>query len=415
MLSSIPQDYRISSVYSFDNPVRFIFGPGSIARLSDELNRLSARKVCIVADANCEKIGLIKRVVRNIPKDVTFDIFPEVHDEPTTDTMDQAVEFVRKQQPQQVIGIGGGSAMDTAKIAAALARSEGKTEDYFSLPPSAPARQFKPSVKTILIPTTSGTGSEADNGVVVITRVKGRKMKLVTGSPTMYADVAIVDPEMTLTLPPRQTAGCGMDALSHLLEGYLSSETFPVSDMFALKGTQLVFRSLRRAYHDGSDIAARFDMALAAALGGYIFSFPWFAAYLGHAVAEYAGANFAIPHGVACGIALPYMMEFNLPATTERLALLAKTIDSHIAGTTREMAAKAVEMVAGLIHDIDLPVSFREVGVPESEVKPMAKDLFEIIQHGYNLPATLPRKLTADNAYDYVRNMWDGKILGRQL
>lgn len=206
-----------------------------------------------------------------------------------------------------------------------------------------------------------------------------------------------------------------MDALSHLLEGYLSSETFPVSDMFALKGAQLVFRSLRRAYHDGSDIAARFDMGIAAALGGYIFSFPWFAAYLGHAVAEYPGANFSIPHGVACSIALPHMMAFNLPANSERLALLAKTIDSHSPGTTREMATAAVEMVVGLIRDVDLPIGFREVGVPESEVKPMAKDLFEIIQHGYNLPATLPRKLTADNAYDYVRNMWDGKILGGEL
>jgi alcohol dehydrogenase len=391
-----------------------VFGPGSIVRLSDELNRLGVRKVCVVADTNCEKIGHLKKVVSNIPKDVTFDILPAVSGEPTTDTMDQAVEFVRKQQPQQVIGIGGGSAMDTAKIAAALARSEGRTEDYFSLPPSAPARQFKPSIKTILIPTTSGTGSEADSGVVVITTVKGRKMKLVTGSPTMYADVSIVDPEMTVTLPPRQTAGCGMDALSHLLEGYLSSETFPVSDMFALKGAQLVFRSLRSAYHDGSDIAARFDMALAASLGGYIFSFPWFAAYLGHAVAEYAGAKFAIPHGIACGIALPYMMEFNLPACTERLALLARTIDIHTTGTTREMATAAVEMVASLIRDVDLPMSFREAGVPESEVKPIAKDLFEIIQHGYNLPATSPRKLTAENAHNYVRNMWEGKILGRE-
>jgi alcohol dehydrogenase len=332
-LSGILQDYKISSIYSFDNPVRFVFGAGSVVRVSDELNRLGARKLCVVADANCEKIGLLEKVVSKIPKNVAFDVFSEVSGEPTTDAMDQAVEFVRKRQPTEVIGIGGGSAMDTAKIAAALTRSEGKAEDYFSLPPSTPARQFKPSIKTILIPTTSGTGSEADSGVVVISTVKGRKMKLVTGSPTMYADVAIVDPEMTLTLPPRQTAGCGMDALSHLLEGYLSLETFPVSDMFALKGAQLVFRSLRRAYHDGGDIAARFDMALAAALGGYIFSFPWFAAYLGHAVAEYAGANFAIPHGVACGIALPYMMEFNLPATTERLALLAKTIDSQCAGT----------------------------------------------------------------------------------
>ena len=200
-----------------------------------------------------------------------------------------------------------------------------------------------------------------------------------------------------------------------MVEGFLSKETFPVSDTFALKGVELVFRSLRRAYHNDTDIAARSDMALAATLGGYIFSFPWFAAYLGHAVAEYAGARFAIPHGIACGIALSYMMAFDLPACTERLAMLAKTMDSHRSGTIREMAATAVQMVADLIRDVDLPVSLREAGVPESEVAPLAKDLFEMIQGVYNLPATLPRQLTSDNAYDYVRDMWEGKILGREL
>ncbi len=399
-------------IYSFDNPVRFLFGPRSTTRLPDELRRLGVRKVCIVADKNCSKMGLLENVISNVPEDVTFDVFSEVSGEPSTETMDQAIEFVRSKQPQEVIGIGGGSSMDTAKIAAALTRLEGKTEDYFSLLPKPPAREFKPSVKSILIPTTSGTGSEADNGAVVIANVQGRPQKLVAGSPTLYADVAIVDPEMTLTLPPRQTAGCGLDALSQLIEGYLSYEVFPVSDMFALKGIELVFRSLRRAYYDGSDIAARSDMALAATLGGYIFSFPWFAAYLGHAVAEYVGPKYSIPHGIACGIALPYMMAFALPACTQRLAHMAKVIDPKCAGPARTMAVAAVQMVVDLIRDLDLPIRLREVGVPESEVKAMARDLFEMIQHAYNLPATLPRKLTEENAYGYIRSMWEGNVFG---
>lgn len=407
-------DENLARLFYVRNPKvqRILFGVRSVEKVGEEARRLEGKNACIISDESLEKLGLLDKVMNPLRKEgLNIEIFNEVRAEPTTESVRGAANFVRQGKYDVVIGVGGGSCLDTTKLVAGLARNSGDILEYLSLPSSPPAKRFeKKAQPMILIPTTSGTGSEVDSGALVIE--KGRKA--IAGGDNLFADVALVDPAMTLTLPPMLTAGCGMDALSHLMEGLLSRQVFPPSDALAMEGVRLVSRSLRKAYFNGEDLQARWDMSLAAMLGGWVMCYPWFGGFLGHCVAEIVGPKYKIPHGIACAVALPYWMEFNLPASLERLALIASALGEKVQGLSlREAAAKSVDATVRLVEDIELPTCLKELSVPKEDLPKIAEYIVKESQYWplYDIPTFNPRKLTAKNITDFLIRMWEGRIL----
>jgi alcohol dehydrogenase class IV len=259
----------------------------------------------------------------------------------------------------------------------------------------------------ILIPTTAGTGSETSNTLVIIEQ----EYKTWITDNKILAEVAIVDPTLTLTLPPRMTAGTGIDALSHVMEALMSTQANPISDGLSMAAVRLVFQNLRQAYHHGEDVSARWNMSMAATLGGWVIGFPWVGgpATIGHCISEAVGSRYKIPHGVACGIALPYAMEYNLPLLFEKLGMVASLTGGDTSDlSTHDAARKSIDATVALMKDIDMPMSLGEMKVPEKDLKGLSEYIINERQYLYNLTALNPRRLTLENVNRLLENMWKG-------
>ena len=238
--------------------------------------------------------------------------FP-VSGEPTVEVVRQGVQHVRHATCDLVIGFGGGSAMDTGKAIAALMTNSGDLLDYLEVigkgkPLTQPAAPF------IAIPTTAGTGAEVTRNAVLAS--PEHRVKVSLRSPHMLPRVALVDPELTYSLPPQVTASTGLDALTQLIEPFVSIRANPMTDAFCREGMRRAARSLRRAYEHGNDVKAREDMSLASLLGGLALANAGLGAV--HGIASVMGGMFPAPHGAVCARLLPHVMEINVRALQER-------------------------------------------------------------------------------------------------
>jgi alcohol dehydrogenase class IV len=325
------------------------------------------------------------------------------------DTARSVVAAVREHKYDLVIGVGGGSCMDLAKLAATMAENPGDVSDYCARVKGEVKKLEQKTLPKILVPTTSGTGSECSNTLVVI----DEDYKTWITDNKLLANVAIIDPTLALTMPPRVTAGTGMDALSHSIEGLLSRMSNPISDALAFQAVKMISGNLRTAYNYGKDLEARWNMSLAASLGGWVIGFPWVGgpANLGHCIAEAIGSKYRIPHGVACGLVLPYTMEFNLPACTKRLAEIANVMDEDVSGgSIHDDAIESVKAVRRLMRDVELPTSLKEIGTfPKEDIQDFARYLVEERQYMYDLEHYNPRRLTLENITELLEIMWKGE------
>jgi alcohol dehydrogenase class IV len=395
---------------SFDQPRRIIFGPNSTEQVGVEAKRLGGRKVLIVTDLNVEKAGLSGRVQESVEKQgLKTEVYNKISFEPTMDSMQNAVKAGRETfGVDVVVGIGGGSAMDTSKMVAAMLTNPGDPATYLT---PLEDRFTKPSIPKILIPTTSGTGSEVSNFSVVIE--KETMYKTWAASSNLLAEVALIDPTMTLTCPARVTSGSGLDVGGHNIEGLISRESNPLSDALAMEAVKLLFRHLRHAYNNPNDLEAHSGMALAAMLGGMVITFPWIGgpAILGHCLAEAFGPKYGVPHGVAVGICLPYMLDFNMPACVEKIASFAAlTGVPQDAQSVREVASKVPKAILQLMRDVELPTTLKQVNFPKSDLESLAKYIVENRQYVYNLPRYNPRRLTLENITNLLQDMYDGSL-----
>jgi alcohol dehydrogenase class IV len=394
----------------FQNPQRVVFGVDASEKVGDEAKQLGAQKVLVISDENIEKAGILKRVLKPLEEE-QFDV--ELYKisvaEPNMNSANDVTEIVRLKKPDLIVGVGGGSCLDSAKIAATMATNSGSPQEYCARVKGEVKMLRNKTLPKILIPTTAGTGSETSNTLVIIEQ----EYKTWITDNKILADVAIVDPVLTLTLPPRMTAGTGIDALSHVMEALMSTQANPISDGLSMSAVKLVFQSLRQAYHHGEDLAARWNMSLAATLGGWVIGFPWVGgpATIGHCISEAVGSKYKIPHGVACGIALPYAMEYNLPFLLEKLAMVASLAGEDARGlSTRDAAVKSIDATVGLMRDVDMPISLGEMGVPEKDLKALSEYIVNERQYLYNLGALNPRKLTLENVNLLLEKMWKGIV-----
>ena len=293
--------------FDFTTSKRIIFGCGSVAKVP-ELLEGTDRKILLVTGKNIERS---RQLTDSLPADkyVKF----TVSTEPTTEIINKGAEFARQNKCGRIVGFGGGSVIDSAKAIAALAPNKGDLMDYLEVIGSGNELEVNP-LPFIAIPTTAGTGAEATKNAVI--HSPEHKVKVSLRSPLMFPEVAVVDPELTLSMPPEITATSGMDALTHLLETFVSNQSNPFIDNFCREGMKRVASSLKRAYDSGNDIHAREDMAYASLLGGMALANVKLGAV--HGFAGPMGGMFPVPHGAICALLLPAVMEVNIRAVTEQ-------------------------------------------------------------------------------------------------
>jgi alcohol dehydrogenase class IV len=339
-------------MWYFRSP-EIVFGPDAL----DHLTYLRGERAFIVTDATLVKLGMAQRVQEKLKQaGIASELFSEVEAEPSIATIQRGAAAMTAYQPDWVVGLGGGSAMDAAKAMWIL--YENPQINILAVTPFEPLR-LRQKARMVAISATSGTGAEVTWGIVLTDPDDQRKVAV--GSPENIPDIAIVDPSLTMTMPPRLTADTGMDALTHAIEGYTSTWHNDFADGLCLKATQLIFEYLPRAVADGADAEAREKMHNAAAIAGlgFINSMCSLAHALGHSL----GAVYNLPHGRTVGLFLPYTIQFNgrdeegQPRYRDIAAFLGLP-----AATPRQGMESLVQAIRHLAAAIGEPLSIRQEG-----------------------------------------------------
>jgi len=379
-------------IYQIMLPGKIRFGVGSLDTIGDEANKLGAKRALIISDPGVYKAGLVDPVKEQLSgAKLSVNVFSEAEPEPTFSGLNAAAEEFRKDSYDLLVGIGGGSSMDTAKGLSVLLAYGGSGQDYAGID-KVPG----PGIPIFTLPTTAGTGSEVTNIAIFDDREKGRKLGMV--SPYLSAKLALVDPTLTYGCPPNITAASGIDALIHAIECYTGTKANSFSDALALEAMRLIVGSLRTAVRDGFDKEARNHMSEGALLAGIAFGNSGVAAV--HALAYPLGSQFHVPHGVANGLLLPYVTECNLSANLSKYAVVAQMLGVETKVLSlREAAKQGVEAAKALAADIGIPLHLRDLGVPREALEGLATATMDVTR----LLANNPRQLTLDD----VRGIWE--------
>jgi 1,3-propanediol dehydrogenase/alcohol dehydrogenase len=360
----------------FVSPSKILYGEGSLNKAGEEA-ALFGEKVMIVTGKNsCKKFGILDKLIK-ILEDAQLKVvvFDKVESDPSIDTVEEGLVIARKENCDSIIAIGGGSPIDAAKAIAIMLTNKGDLASY---------QKQKPSVKCkplIAIPTTAGTGSEVSKFLVITDTVN--KIKMLIGGENCVPEVAILDPLVTLTMPPKVTGTTGIDALTHAIEAFISTKAQPLTNVFALKAINLISQNLVKAMKNGDNLEARSNMLLGQMYAGLAFSNASVA--LVHSMSRPLGAYFGIPHGMANAILLPKVMEFNRSACPEKFAEVAKAMGENIDNLTiREASMKAIQAIINLYDDTALPKTLSVIGVTKDKIPVMAQDAFNSGSTSFN-------------------------------
>jgi len=349
--------------FEFATSTRILFGCGEVRQVAPAAKEMGGRAM-LVAGRLPESAAIL---VEGLKKEGIGCVSWGVRAEPSLALVRQGVDLARQEKCDLVIAFGGGSSIDAGKAIAALLANGGELNDYLEVIGKGQPLQ-NPSVPFIAVPTTAGTGSEVTRNAVLASPEE--RVKVSLRSPKMLARLAVVDPELTLDLPPALTASTGLDALTQLIEPYVSIRANPLTDGFCLEGLRRVSRSLRRAYHCGSDIAAREFMSLASLLGGLALA----NAGLGvvHGFAAPIGGMFDAPHGAVCAALLPHGMAVNIRASRTRTPdgetlRRFEAVARLLTGKPDALAEEGVEWVRGLCSELQIP-PLSSYGIQEGDV-----------------------------------------------
>lgn len=362
-----------------------ITGPGSIAEVGEQAKKLEATKVIIVTDKIIRETGLLSKVTEPLAAaGLEADIIDDVVPEPPFENLEQLAAQIEGKGYNLLVGVGGGSTLDITKVLSIMLTNKEDVRDFVGID-----KVKNPGISTILVPTTAGTGSEVTyNAIFTDTRDKVKKGIV---SPYLLPSVAIVDAELTLTVPPAVTAATGMDALVHAVESYTAIRAGELTDGIALQAIKLISRSIRKAVYNGKDLKAREDMAMGSLLAGISLGNAGVGAV--HALAYPLGGKFKVPHGVANSLLLPYVMKYNVVADLEKFAEVAEALGENIEGLSlREAADRAVTALAQLSQDVGIPSSLKEVGVIASDIPALAEEASKVDRLLNNNPRWLTVK-----------------------
>ncbi len=377
----------IEKLTLFRTTKRILFGLGAVEKIGAEAQLLKAKKVLIITDPGVIQAGLLESVEKSLQSvGLPFVIFDGVEPDPRIEVVEKSVEKAKKEGIDFIIGFGGGSSLDIAKVTSIMITNSGKIDSFFGidLVPN-------PGVPTILIPTTAGTGSE----VTPIAILSDTKEKLKKGivSAYLFPEVAIVDPKLTIGLPPSVTAFTGMDALTHAIESYYSINATDLSDLLASRAMELISKNIRMAYAHGENLAARSNVMEGSLLAGIAFANAGVGAV--HAFAYPLGGEFHLAHGLTNTLMLPYVMRYNILGCPDKFAQMAKAFGEKVEGLSElDAAERAVKFVERLSDDIRVPRRLRDVGIPEDAVPRLAEAAMKVTR----LLANNPRKITLEDA-----------------
>jgi len=378
----------------FPVPTDIQFGPGVLQSLPSRVQALSARKAFLVTDSGLREAGILDTVVALLQGNgVEVEVCDRVKADSGSQLIDSTTAELKRSGAGVVIGIGGGSSLDTAKAIAALATNPGSCLDYIGL-----HKVRNKPLPVIAIPTTAGTGSEVTLWSVFTDDSRG--LKVAIGGFLLYPSVALCDPELTLTLPAHLTASTGMDALAHAIECYTNTACQPISGALALEAIRLIGLHLRTAVLNGSNREARYAMMLASTMAGIAMNPTRLG--LAHALAMPLGSwSLHVPHGLILAMLLPLAMEFNYLAQADRFVDVARALGEPIDHLSRmEAARSAVEAVRVLARDIGIPASMAAYGLRPEHIKPVVE---EAMKSG-NIPVN-PRKTAAADLERILRSL----------
>ncbi len=352
--------------FVFNTVPQLLCESGSALALAQRCRRLGIGKPLLVTDPGLMAIGLVQPVLAALEADgLTAVLFDQVREDPPEATVEAAAAAGREGRVDGVIAVGGGSSMDVAKVVAVLLGGSQPLSALYGVDQVQGGR-----LPMILVPTTAGTGSEVTPVAVITT---GETTKAGVSSAVLLPDVAVLDPDLTLGLPPGVTAMTGVDAMVHAIEAYTSKvKKNPLSDNLAREALRLLGANIRTAVHKGSDREARAGMLLGACLAGQAFANAPVAAV--HALAYPLGGHYHIPHGLTNSLVLPSVLAFNMSEAAPLYAELAEIVAPGVKGSVEARAMALVDALRTLIDDVKLPATLQAAGVPEQDLPMLAED-----------------------------------------
>ena len=364
---------------------RLRFQSGCLEALGQEVKTMGAKKVLLVTDRGVKSSGLLDRAIQSLEKEkISYTAFDEVEPNPSIQTIEKGFIRFKENGCDFLVGLGGGSPMDVAKAIGVQVTNPGPLLNYEGLD-----KVVNPIPPLIAIPTTAGTGSEVTAASVFTDRA--RKFKTFLRSTYIVPKVALLDPQLLLTLPPPILASTGMDAFTHAYESFVSTNTNPVSQALAIDAIRLISQNLRRFYAYPENLEAAEAMMIASTMAGLAFASG--RTGIVHGMAHPLGGHYDVPHGVANAILLPHCMEFTRMGTPELFRRIAEAMEEDIRGVSLDGASKkAVEAVRNLLSDIGIPKNLREAGAGKEGIEVMAQ---EAIQS--KLQLNTPRKITVED------------------
>lgn len=384
--------------FTFQSPANILFEAGASRKIAERVQDYGARHVLLVTDKGVRGAGLTRDAEAALATaGVALTVFEDVVADPPSHVIEAAAELCRKQGVDLVLSIGGGSALDTAKLVAYLAKTPDRLDDIYGVGLAKGER-----LPLLLVPTTAGTGSEV-TPIAIVTTPTTEKKGVV--SPCLIPDWAILDPELTLGLPAHVTAATGIDAMVHAIEAYTSRiRKNPMSDQLALKALELLSRNIRTVCSNGRDLEARSQMLLGSMLAGMAFANAPVAAV--HALAYPIGAIFHVPHGLSNALVLPHVLAFNRPAAEALYAELADVVKpGHQARSGAEAAGVFIAEIVALCRDCQVPDTLAAVGIAEKDLPKLAEDAMKQTR----LLVNNPRELDYQQTFEIYRSALAGR------
>lgn len=363
-------------------PGKLVFGNGCLTQLSSEIRGLSFSKVLIITiDPLLNSLTVLVDELRSINIDVLIDT--SIVQEPTFSDLEKLVSKVASFNAEIVIGIGGGSVLDIAKLVAAQLGNEQLLREYVGI-----GLLKGRKAKLVCVPATSGTGSEVSPNAILVDDVDNQKKGII--SPYLVPDIVYVDPLLTVSVPPAITAATGIDALTHCMEAYTNLFSQPFIDMYAYEGMRLIAANIVTTVKHGANIEAREKVAMGSLLGGFCLG-PVNTAGV-HALSYPLGSMYHLPHGLSNALLLPYVMEYNIPAATKKYAEVAVALGCEKRKDDLTTAFNGVEKIKSLIADCGIPARLRDVNVSEDSIPRMAIDAMKIQRLLKNNPRPITEK-----------------------
>lgn len=381
-------------------PTRVLIGVDALNQITDVLKEFNTKSVLLVTDEGLTKAGLVEKVVEVLNKsNVSLTIFNETLPEPTISNFKSALSLAKDTEFDLVIGLGGGSSIDLAKaVALFIKHSNNEFLDFVGI-----NKVPSPGIPTIMISTTSGTGSEVSKFAVLTDEVT--HLKSVIASPNIVPTVAVVDPTLTYSLPKVITAHTGIDALVHSIEGFLAVRCSNFSDELALIGLKKIWKNIEKVYQNPNDTDARYEMSVGSMLGGLVLNTTDGAGMV-HGLAFSLGVYCNLPHGLSNSLMLPYTLEYLAPYCEDKLVLLANSIGIK-EETAKSTIQKFIEEIIALQQRLELPVTLRELGIEENLLQTLAESSYK----QERLQTNSPKRLDVNEIFSIFKNSHNGNLI----